>query len=228
MNVVEIGGRHLVGLDALLGRELLPHQVLHQLDDRAVLHQPLGVGAAAGLEAHGLRGHGDLGLHIVVGALGPVGDHQLHPVASEVSIARMVSESVPIWLALISTVLIRFISMHFSMVASLVVTRSSPMMKILSPSLARASLPALVVVLGEAVLDGHDRHALRHGLLVERQDLVAVHHDFLIGVAPELVHADFPLLPGLGRLAVLVRCCRRPGAAEAAGSRAMATWTPGV
>ena len=75
------------------------------------------------------------------------------------SMAPIVSDSVPIWLSLISTAFVARSSIALPMNAGFVTTTSSPTSWTFEPSRAVMLAPARPVVLAEAVLDRDDRIA---------------------------------------------------------------------
>ena len=97
----------------------------------------------------------EVGDEAVDGLAGAVGDHRAasRPLCA-ISMAATVSVSVPIWLSLISTALAASSRMPRAMRSTLVTKRSSPTSWILLAERLGQELPAVPVVLGQAVLDG--------------------------------------------------------------------------
>ena len=113
--------------------------------------------------------------------------------------------SVPIWFNLISTALATPGSMPRSIRPTLVTNRSSPTSCTRSPERVGERLPAVPVLLGHPVLDGHDRVPVDQFHPVGRQlagaEGAALAGQHVVAVPPQLagggVEGDGDLLAGL-------------------------------
>jgi hypothetical protein len=121
------------------------------------------------LDLPGVRRHDQVGDRRVLGLAGAVGDDGRPAVAVRQLDRSSVSLSVPIWFSLMRMELAQLLDEALRQPLVFVTNRSSPTIWTLSPERLGQGLPAVPVVLGEAVLDRDDR-------VVARQILVEVDH----------------------------------------------------
>ena len=162
----------------------------HLRRHRVVLDQPLRVGTAAGLQAQRVGRQRDVRFHVVVRTLRAVRHHQRQALAEchQHGQYRFVQRADLVGLdqrrvdqAPVRGVLDgRIVRGH-----QIVTDDQQPVALVLGQP-----LPALVVLLGEAVLDGQYGYLeLANGAVVQLEDAVAIEHH-LAFVTPEEVHPD--------------------------------------
>ena len=167
---------------ALHLRELRRHRV--------VLDEPLRVGAAAGLQPQRIGGQREVRLHVVVGALGAMGDDDRKALAErhQHGQQRLVegADLVRLDQRGVDQAAVRGVLDGGVVGGDQVVADDQEPVALLVVE----APPTLVVVLGEPVFDREERDLeLPDGAVVEREHAVPVEHGVAL-VAPEEVQAD--------------------------------------